>query len=714
MLVKAAFFPLANKSYASMAKMKAVQPEMTALRERYADDKVKQQQELMELYKKEKINPLAGCLPIVMQIPVFFSLYKVLFVTIEMRHAPFFGWIQDLSAPDPTNIFNLFGLIPFDPTVLPVVGHFLHLGVWPLIMGITMWVQMKLNPAPPDPTQKMIFDWMPLIFTFMLATFPAGLVIYWAWNNIAVGAAAERHHAQARRQDRTVRQHRSDVQEEAASDCASRATKYDADRRLARAIEAGAREADPKRNKLMAQPTSPPRDRDRPATVRRRLAVSSPPPARSTSLPPMRGIEIAFAGRSNVGKSSLINALTGRKALARTSHTPGRTQELNFFTGGGRLHAGRHAGLRLCRAPPRAKVAAWTALIHAYLRGRANLARVYVLVDARHGLKDSRRRDARRARPGRGQLSDRADQGRRGEAGASWRRHRRGDDGGARQTPGRAFPDDSATSARDRRRHAGTARRDRAACCADERGSAHRPALAARRLERAAAIQGRDDAHEARPTTASRRQARILSEALPHMQRYDEEIVVVKYGGHAMGDEASRAISPATSCCWSRPAINPVVVHGGGPQIGAMLKKLGIKSEFADGLRVTDEGHDRDRRDGAGRLDQQADRRLHQCRRRQGRRPVRQGRQHGAWRARSTRTVVDPGLAISRRSSISASSASPTRSTLTVLDQVLGTRLIPVLAPVATSARRRDLQRQRRHLRRRHRRRAARPSACCC
>ena len=182
-LIKMAFFPLANKSYASMAKMKAVQPQMAALRERYPDDKAKQQQELMALYKKEKINPLAGCLPIAIQIPVFFSLYKVLFVTIEMRHAPFFGWIHDLSAPDPTNLFNLFGLIAFDPTTFPMVGHFLHLGLWPLIMGVTMWAQMKLNPAPPDPTQAMIFNWMPVIFTFMLASFPAGLVIYWAWNN---------------------------------------------------------------------------------------------------------------------------------------------------------------------------------------------------------------------------------------------------------------------------------------------------------------------------------------------------------------------------------------------------------------------------------------------------------------------------------------------------------------------------------------------------
>jgi YidC/Oxa1 family membrane protein insertase len=183
-LVKLLFFPLANKSYESMAKMKSVQPQLVALKERYPDDRQKQQQEMMEIYRKEKINPIAGCLPIALQIPVFFSLYKVLFITIEMRHAPFYGWIKDLSAHDPTNLFNLFGLLPFDPTHIPVIGFYLALGVWPIIMGITMWFQMKLNPTPPDPTQKMIFDWMPLIFTFMLAGFPAGLVIYWAWNNL--------------------------------------------------------------------------------------------------------------------------------------------------------------------------------------------------------------------------------------------------------------------------------------------------------------------------------------------------------------------------------------------------------------------------------------------------------------------------------------------------------------------------------------------------
>jgi YidC/Oxa1 family membrane protein insertase len=177
-IVKGLFFPLANKSYESMAKMKKLQPQMEQLRERYKDDKAKQQQELMALYQKEKINPLAGCLPILVQIPVFFALYKVLFVSIDMRHAPFFGWIRDLSAADPTSLFNLFGLLPY------AVPDFLHIGVWPIIMGLTMWLQMQLNPPQPDPIQQQIFSWMPLMFTFLLAAFPAGLVIYWAWNNI--------------------------------------------------------------------------------------------------------------------------------------------------------------------------------------------------------------------------------------------------------------------------------------------------------------------------------------------------------------------------------------------------------------------------------------------------------------------------------------------------------------------------------------------------
>jgi YidC/Oxa1 family membrane protein insertase len=180
-IVKLLFFPLANKSYASMAKMKSIQPQLQALKERYPDDKVKQQQEMMEIYRKEKINPVAGCLPVVIQIPVFFSLYKVLFVTIEMRHAPFYGWIHDLSAPDPTTFVNLFGLIPFDP---PSALAFLHIGAWPMIMGVTMWLQQKLNPQPPDPVQAKMFMLLPIVFTYMLSQFAAGLVIYWAWNNL--------------------------------------------------------------------------------------------------------------------------------------------------------------------------------------------------------------------------------------------------------------------------------------------------------------------------------------------------------------------------------------------------------------------------------------------------------------------------------------------------------------------------------------------------
>src|SRR5947208_5159943 len=176
--VKLLFFPLANKSYNAMSKMKLLQPEIQKLRERFPDDKARQQQEMMALYKRVGANPLAGCLPIVIQIPVFFSLYKVLFVTIEMRHAPFYGWIHDLSAPYPTSFSNLFALLPFTPPAI------LMIGAWPLIMGLTMFLQQKLNPQPVDPVQARMFMLLPIVFTYMLAAFPAGLVIYWAWNNL--------------------------------------------------------------------------------------------------------------------------------------------------------------------------------------------------------------------------------------------------------------------------------------------------------------------------------------------------------------------------------------------------------------------------------------------------------------------------------------------------------------------------------------------------
>ena len=177
-IIKLLMFTLANKSYRSMKKMKKLQPQMERLKELYADDKVRLNQEVMQLYKREKVNPVSGCLPLLVQIPVFFSIYKVLYVTIEMRHAPFFGWIKDLSAPDPTTIFNLFGLLPFTPP------SFLMIGVWPLIMAGSMYLQQKMSPQPSDPVQAQVMKFMPLMFLFMFSSFPAGLLIYWSWNNL--------------------------------------------------------------------------------------------------------------------------------------------------------------------------------------------------------------------------------------------------------------------------------------------------------------------------------------------------------------------------------------------------------------------------------------------------------------------------------------------------------------------------------------------------
>ncbi|MGC6412958.1 MAG: membrane protein insertase YidC [Candidatus Puniceispirillaceae bacterium] len=180
-LMRLAMYPLASKSYRSMGKMRELAPQIQAMREAAGDDRTKLNQDMMALYRKEKVNPAAGCLPILLQIPIFFALYKVLYVSIEMRHAPFFGWIQDLSAVDPTSIFNLFGLLPYSVDMLP---QFLSIGIWPIAMGITMHLQMRMNPPPPDPIQAKIFQYMPIFFTFLLAGFPAGLVIYWTWNNL--------------------------------------------------------------------------------------------------------------------------------------------------------------------------------------------------------------------------------------------------------------------------------------------------------------------------------------------------------------------------------------------------------------------------------------------------------------------------------------------------------------------------------------------------
>jgi YidC/Oxa1 family membrane protein insertase len=176
-LIKLALFPMANKSYGAIGKIKLLQPKIEALRARFKDDKLAMNREMMELYKREKVNPASGCLPILIQIPVFFALYKVLYVTLDMRQAPFYGWIHDLSAPDPTSIFNLFGLLPFS------VSSTFTIGIWPILMGITMIIQQKLSPTSADPTQAKVLKWMPYVLTFVLAAFPAGLVIYWTWSN---------------------------------------------------------------------------------------------------------------------------------------------------------------------------------------------------------------------------------------------------------------------------------------------------------------------------------------------------------------------------------------------------------------------------------------------------------------------------------------------------------------------------------------------------
>jgi YidC/Oxa1 family membrane protein insertase len=183
LIIKAILLPLAFKSYVSMAKMKELQPQMEKLKEEAGDDRQKMQQGMMELYKREKVNPAAGCLPILLQIPIFFSLYKVIFVTIELRHAPFFGPFQDLSAPDPTSMMNFFGLLPIDGPEPGSILALIFIGILPLLLGISMWLQQKLNPAPTDPTQKMIFAWMPWVFMFMLGGFASGLVVYWIANN---------------------------------------------------------------------------------------------------------------------------------------------------------------------------------------------------------------------------------------------------------------------------------------------------------------------------------------------------------------------------------------------------------------------------------------------------------------------------------------------------------------------------------------------------
>jgi YidC/Oxa1 family membrane protein insertase len=183
-IVKLLLFPLVYQSNVAMSKLRKVQPKMLEIQEKFKADKQRQQQEMMRLYQVEKINPVSGCLPILLQLPVFLALFKVLSVTVEMRHAPFFGWVKDLAARDPTNIFNLFGLLPFEPQTWPYLGPILWLGAWPILYGLTMWLSMALSPPPTDPTQKMVFRFMPILFTFMIAGIAVGIAIYWTWSNM--------------------------------------------------------------------------------------------------------------------------------------------------------------------------------------------------------------------------------------------------------------------------------------------------------------------------------------------------------------------------------------------------------------------------------------------------------------------------------------------------------------------------------------------------
>ena len=389
-IVRGLMFPIADKQFRSMAGMRKVQPKMKALQERYKDDKPRLQQEMLKLYQEEKINPAAGCLPILLQIPIFYALYKVLMVSVEMRHQPFALWIKDLSAPDPLTPVNLFGLLDFTPP------GFLAIGVLPILLGVTMWMQFKLNPQQMDPVQQQIFSIMPWVLMFVMAPFAAGLQLYWVVSNILTIAQQawlykryDMHLSDTHPvQDLSVVDDQPDIAERA--------------------------------RKLFAGPIE--------------FLKSAP---KLEHLPEPTVPEIAFAGRSNVGKSSLINAVTNRNKLARASNTPGRTQELNYFD------VGQPLVFRLVDMPgygfaeaPRDMVKRWRFLINDYpprpagAEARAGAGRCAPRPQGRRPRRDD---DARRCG---GQLSPGPDQGRQDQADRTGQDHR-GDPRRSRQASGR-------------------------------------------------------------------------------------------------------------------------------------------------------------------------------------------------------------------------------------------------------------------------------------
>ena len=375
-IVKAVFFPLANKSYAAMSKMKALQPEMEKLKQRYGEDRQRMNQELMQLYRREKVNPAAGCLPIVVQIPVFFALYKVLYTTIEMRHQPFFGWIKDLSAPDPLTILTGFGLFHWD---IPQFLHFFNIGLWPMIMGVTMYLQQRLNPAPTDPVQARVFQFLPILFTFMLGSFAAGLVIYWAWSNTLSIA-----------QQYTIMRRHGTLLGAKAKPAVAVAAGAGARRRWRwRRVQEG-RQGCVQEGLMDDQDTGDarrPRSRRR-ASSSRGPANSSRAPPRSNRCRPSRCLKSPSpAAPMSASRAWSMRSPAGARWRACRPAPAPRGRSISSTSPAG-------SSWSTCRATasPRSRKSmkeTWQDLASAYLRGRPTLKRVCLLIDSRHGVKDS-------------------------------------------------------------------------------------------------------------------------------------------------------------------------------------------------------------------------------------------------------------------------------------------------------------------------------------